>query len=207
MNRLITSFAVCASLLLPSIAAIAGEHGDHHRSEWRGRSEYRNYNQNRDYNRNYRRNDNYSNYGRNSQNWNSGYGNYDSYNTDYSYYGGRNHRRGNGDTVVLGIGLGILGLALAASANSKKNRQVRDRDWNNPDGSYPADPPVGYREPDYDANLPAANDLVDISCLQTREYQANIRIDGKTVRAYGTACLQPDGSWRKGPPTAEPSGY
>lgn len=29
-----------------------------------------------------------------------------------------------------------------------------------------------------------------------REYQAEIRVDGVPQPSYGTACLQPDGSWR-----------
>ena len=29
-----------------------------------------------------------------------------------------------------------------------------------------------------------------------REYQQTVTIDGKTERAYGTACREPDGSWR-----------
>jgi surface antigen len=29
-----------------------------------------------------------------------------------------------------------------------------------------------------------------------REYQQTVTIDGQTERAYGTACRQPDGSWR-----------
>jgi surface antigen len=29
-----------------------------------------------------------------------------------------------------------------------------------------------------------------------REYQQTVTIDGKTERAYGTACRQPDGSWK-----------
>lgn len=29
-----------------------------------------------------------------------------------------------------------------------------------------------------------------------REYQQTITIDGQTERAYGTACQQPDGTWR-----------
>ena len=30
-----------------------------------------------------------------------------------------------------------------------------------------------------------------------REYQQTVTIDGRTERAYGTACRQPDGSWQK----------
>jgi hypothetical protein len=37
------------------------------------------------------------------------------------------------------------------------------------------------------------------TCLQEREYQNKVVVGGKTVDAYGTACLQPDGSWRYGP--------
>lgn len=42
-------------------------------------------------------------------------------------------------------------------------------------------------------------------CLQVREYQTEIVVGGKTVPAYGNACLQPDGSWKKvtGPFAAE----
>ncbi len=37
-----------------------------------------------------------------------------------------------------------------------------------------------------------------------REYQTKITVDGKNVEAYGDACLQPDGSWRRGPPKPVP---
>ena len=36
-------------------------------------------------------------------------------------------------------------------------------------------------------------------CLQQREYTMKVLINGKLVDAYGTACLQPDGSWKQGP--------
>ena len=37
------------------------------------------------------------------------------------------------------------------------------------------------------------------SCLQEREYQMTVIVGGRKVDAYGTACLQPDGSWSRGP--------
>jgi hypothetical protein len=37
------------------------------------------------------------------------------------------------------------------------------------------------------------------SCLQEREYQTTVIVGGREVEAYGTACLQPDGSWLRGP--------
>lgn len=37
------------------------------------------------------------------------------------------------------------------------------------------------------------------TCLQEREYQMRVIVGGKESQAYGTACLQPDGSWYRGP--------
>jgi hypothetical protein len=37
------------------------------------------------------------------------------------------------------------------------------------------------------------------TCLQEREYQMTVIVGGKEAEAYGTACLQPDGSWYRGP--------
>jgi surface antigen len=36
----------------------------------------------------------------------------------------------------------------------------------------------------------------DTSGNQCREYQSTVTIGGKTEQAYGTACRQPDGSWK-----------
>ena len=53
--------------------------------------------------------------------------------------------------------------------------------------------------------VPEAARQAPQSCLQRREYQTEIVIDGRTVPAYGTACLQADGSWKviSGPFAAE----
>ncbi|MGD8325837.1 MAG: hypothetical protein PVF65_02880, partial [Sphingomonadales bacterium] len=42
------------------------------------------------------------------------------------------------------------------------------------------------------------------NCLQTREYQSVVIIGGQEQEAYGTACLQPDGSWLRGPAQIAP---
>lgn len=39
----------------------------------------------------------------------------------------------------------------------------------------------------------------DGTCLQEREYQTTVIVGGREVDAYGTACLQPDGSWKRSP--------
>jgi surface antigen len=138
-------------------------------------------------------------YGGYGSGWNS-YGSY-GYNSDYY----RNGRRSKTDTVVLGVGLGVLGLAVAAAASGKsknnRDRGEQSQSWTDPDGQYRS--AQGYPEPAYDASLPAATSNGP-DCLQTREYQTTIIVGGKREAAYGTACLQPDGSWRQGPPILEP---
>jgi hypothetical protein len=42
-------------------------------------------------------------------------------------------------------------------------------------------------------------------CLQERDYRTRIMVGGKQVDGYGTACLQPDGSWRYG--NAQPDSH
>ena len=37
------------------------------------------------------------------------------------------------------------------------------------------------------------------TCLMTREYQTQVVVGGQSVPGYGYACLQPDGSWYRGP--------
>jgi hypothetical protein len=44
--------------------------------------------------------------------------------------------------------------------------------------------------------VPIASRQADPNCLQVREYQTEIVVGGKSVPAYGNACLQPDGSWK-----------
>jgi len=54
----------------------------------------------------------------------------------------------------------------------------------------PSAPPP---QPAYQSSPPAS------TCLQEREYQMTVIVGGKEAQAYGTACLQPDGSWYRGP--------
>jgi hypothetical protein len=37
-------------------------------------------------------------------------------------------------------------------------------------------------------------------CLVVREYTTEIEVGGETVEGYGSACLQADGSWKRGAP-------
>ncbi|MDX1697104.1 MAG: hypothetical protein R3308_02410 [Thiohalobacterales bacterium] len=105
---------------------------------------------------------------------------------DKHHYGhrgyGRHYYYDDDDDEDLLIGLvvgGILGYAI----NSAQHRDDYSYDRN----SYSQEvytPPPAYSG----------------SCLQEREYQTTVIVGGREVDAYGTACLQPDGSWKRSPP-------
>jgi hypothetical protein len=65
---------------------------------------------------------------------------------------------------------------------------------------YPA---PSYRYYEY-SPPPTRSEQRPYSCLQEREYQTTVIVGGREVQAYGTACLQPDGSWLRGPATVVP---
>lgn len=64
-----------------------------------------------------------------------------------------------------------------------------------PPPAYPVEPAV-VEQTVADAGAPS-------TCLMTREYQTEILVGGELVPAYGQACLQPDGSWYRGPAVPE----
>ena len=111
--------------------------------------------------------------------------------------GGYYHRHGDGDGAAIAVGVGILALGLAAAAASSSHDSGRHV-YN--DGYYDGPPPPP--RPYYDSPYRQSR-YEDDNCLQSREYQTTIMIDGRRERAYGTACLQPDGSWQEGPAQLE----
>ena len=115
----------------------------------------------------------------------------------YAYYPcsncGRQHHHNNHDhdNDKLWIGLlggGILGYGLGVY----QQRNAADQDTARQVTSAQPLPAYGSAAPVY-------------PCLQEREYRTPIMVGGKEVEGYGTACLQPDGSWRYG--TAQPESY
>jgi len=60
---------------------------------------------------------------------------------------------------------------------------------------YPP-PPVVYAPPPVTYAPPAPAAAPAISQEHCREYQAPAVVGGEPGNTYGTACLQPDGSWR-----------
>ncbi len=61
-------------------------------------------------------------------------------------------------------------------------------------------PQVTYIQPKVDYRRPApAEAPLPPECIMTREYQTSVAVGGKYIDAYGDACLQADGSWKRGP--------
>ncbi|MGB5092890.1 MAG: RT0821/Lpp0805 family surface protein [Parvibaculum sp.] len=103
------------------------------------------------------------------------------------------HGRGAVGGVIIGTLIGgVLGRAIDDSNQAcvgevleyvPTNETV---DWADPDtgGYYEVTPLRSYQRDE------------DTYC---REYQTYIEIDGRSQRAYGTACRQPDGAWKQVP--------
>ena len=66
-------------------------------------------------------------------------------------------------------------------------------------------PPPGYPTYRHVEAQPAARPSPVPACRQTREYTTDVKIGDQLLPAYGTACLQDDGSWKiiSGPFIAE----
>ena len=60
----------------------------------------------------------------------------------------------------------------------------------NPPPVYAPPPSVAYQTVQPVPGGPLASNQ------QCREYQSTAVVNGQAVPSYGTACLQPDGSWR-----------
>lgn len=124
---------------------------------------------------------------------------HDGFRKSHRYYGHgrhyghrRHHDRGLGRTGA--AVLGVMGGLVIGSIIADSQR----RHYQRPQPVYvPVAQPVAVPEPAYNPNLPSASGQGQ--CLQTREYQTVVVIGGAEREAYGTACLQPDGSWLKGP--------
>ncbi|MDJ0607755.1 MAG: hypothetical protein QNJ67_02170 [Kiloniellales bacterium] len=68
------------------------------------------------------------------------------------------------------------------------DRSAEDRTWRSPGGET-----IIWNDPDRGA----ANSEGSTTSLEyCREYQSMVTIDGRFEETYGTACRQPDGSWR-----------
>jgi hypothetical protein len=157
-------------------------------SAWAG-DKYR-YDRHSDYRHHQPRHHNSHNYNhynrhRDRHHYRSGY----KQNYKYKYQYKDNH---SDEKLLVGLLVGsVVGYAVGQSSQPRYTYQSEYYSPPRVERPRPAPPPatVRYQPPDRQSN----------SCLQEREYQTRVIVGGREVDAYGTACLQPDGSWYRGP--------
>lgn len=140
-------------------------------------------------------------------------GSYGKHHFRHGHYGGhfkyrhRGHHGHGAAYALLGFGLGYM----LYSASRPRYNYYRDPYYRAPAYYYPprysaprtysAPPPQSApQQSRADQEFPPGT-----NCLQTREYTTVITIAGEEKEAYGTACLQPDGSWIAGAPKIVPT--
>lgn len=100
-----------------------------------------------------------------------------------SQYHYRRHNSDDDEKLIYGLLVGGLFGYVIGNAQQQESY---------PSQTYTPPPQPSYQS--YSDYAPAAS-----TCLQEREYQMQVIVGGKEAQAYGTACLQPDGSWYRGP--------
>ena len=60
----------------------------------------------------------------------------------------------------------------------------------------PVGQPITWSDGNASGNVTTTKQGTDAAGNQCREFQQEVTIGGQTEQAYGTACLQPDGSWK-----------
>ena len=107
---------------------------------------------------------------------------------------------GSGNLAATGAGV-LLGALLGSSAGKSLDRADRmyaERSTHGALETGRSGQPVAWTNPDSGHSgtivpQPAYQSNTGQYC---REYQQTVTVGGKTENAYGTACRQPDGSWK-----------
>jgi len=109
---------------------------------------------------------------------------------------------GSGRGKLVAVALGTLGGAfLGNSIGQSLDRadQAYARQAAIGAQSAPIGAPVAWRNPDsgnYGSVVAIREGANTVTGAYCREYQKTVTVGGKTEQAYGTACRQPDGSWK-----------
>ena len=91
---------------------------------------------------------------------------------------------------LTGVAIGLAPIGAPAHAQEYKAQQKALE-------STPTGTPVAWTNPD----TGHSGTITPVKTYQSggtycREFQSNVVIDGKPDKAWGTACRQPDGSWK-----------
>ncbi|MDA1097443.1 MAG: RT0821/Lpp0805 family surface protein [Proteobacteria bacterium] len=107
---------------------------------------------------------------------------------------------GSGTLVAVAAGTllgGFLGSEVGKSLD-RADRLAMEKTTQRTLETTPSGDPVSWRNPDsgHSGTVTPQPSYQNASGQYCREYQQTITVNGKTETAYGTACRQPDSSWK-----------
>jgi surface antigen len=106
---------------------------------------------------------------------------------------------GSGQLAAVAIGT-LLGAYLGSSIGESLDAadQTRHNQAYNQAQTAPLNQPVVWNNPNNNTSgsVTATRDGTNSSGAYCREFEQTITVDGKTETRKGTACQQPDGSWK-----------
>jgi hypothetical protein len=92
--------------------------------------------------------------------------------------------------------LAITAIALKLLDNLDANQQRRHESAMAAATMAPVGEPIVWQDGNASGSVRTVRIGESSSGLQCREFQHTVTIGGRTQQAYGTSCLQPDGSWQ-----------
>jgi surface antigen len=93
---------------------------------------------------------------------------------------------------------GILVGGLVGNLLDERDRRLAAEAQQRALETAPTGRPVTWRNPDngHSGTVTPVKTYQTSSGAYCREFQTNVTVEGKSDKAYGTACRQPDGSWK-----------
>lgn len=127
----------------------------------------------------------------------------------YGYRGGYGHGNYGHDYYGAAVAVGLAGLFVGWMLRDATYHAPQTRTVYVPAPASTVYVPAPVRTiyvpaPVRYAGTPAQAQLLPPGCVMIREYQTWLTVGGRQVEAYGDACLQADGSWRRFAPKLVP---
>jgi len=105
---------------------------------------------------------------------------------------------GNPAAIAASVIGGILIGGMVGNLLDQRDKQMAAEAAHRAMESTPTGKPVAWKNPDsgHSGTVTPTKTYQTAEGTYCREYQTTVLIEGKQERATGTACRQPDGSWR-----------
>jgi len=105
---------------------------------------------------------------------------------------------GGGAGIAAGVIGGALLGGLIGNMLDQRDKEMQTKAASQALESAPAGKPVAWQNPDsgHSGTVTPTRTYQTAQGTYCREYTQTVTIDGKKENSYGTACRQPDGSWK-----------